>query len=146
MSCFIGIMSLVSCFFSILMGLTLGSIGNEGRSFIPDLLQVSAFSFGSAFLGGIIFNASNILLSASISLAGMAVAFPVGGVGLALVLGVIINYIGAPSGDPITLFSGVALITVALILNGMAYNKTTKQGDKSLARKGLWIAIAAGFF
>lgn len=130
--------------FSILMGLTLGSSGSEGRSFIPDLMQVSAFSFGSAFLGGIIFNASNILLSASISLAGMAVAFPVG-VGLALVLGVIINYIGAPAGDPVTLFAGVALITIALILNGMAYNKMTQSGDKSLARKGLYIALAAGF-
>ena len=42
----------------------------------------------SAFVGGVIFNASNILLSASVSMAGMAVAFPLG-VGLALVLGVL---------------------------------------------------------
>jgi glucose uptake protein len=128
---------------SVLMGFTLGSSGSNGRSFIPDLMQVSAANFGSAFLGGIIFNASNILLSASISLAGMAVAFPVG-VGLALVLGVIINYVGAPSGDPLILFSGVALIVVALLLNGNAYSRMKQGGDKSAARKGLWIAIAAG--
>lgn len=130
--------------FSILMGLTLGSIGNQGRSFIPDLMQVSASNFGSAFLGGIIFNASNILLSAAISLAGMAVAFPVG-VGLALVLGVLINYFGAPYGDPVTLFMGVGLIVVALVFNGIAYGKMSKGKDKALSNKGLWIALSAGF-
>ena len=44
-------------------------------------------------MGGVVFNAANILLSAAIAVAGMAVAFPVG-IGLALVLGVLINYIG----------------------------------------------------
>ncbi|TAH63165.1 MAG: multidrug DMT transporter permease, partial [Anaerolineaceae bacterium] len=63
---------------SLIFGLTLGSIGDQGRGFIEDISQVSSQSFWSAFVGGIIFNASNILLSASISLAGMAVAFPVG--------------------------------------------------------------------
>lgn len=128
---------------SLIMGFTLGSNGSAGRSFIPDLMQVSASNFGSAFLGGIIFNASNILLSASISLAGMAVAFPVG-VGLALVLGVIINYVGAPAGNPVTLFAGVMLIVVALLLNGNAYSRMNKGNKQASARKGLWIAIAAG--
>lgn len=130
--------------FSLIMGLTLGSSGDQGRNFIPDLMQVDAAAFGSAFVGGIIFNASNILLSAAISLAGMAVAFPVG-VGLALVLGVFINYFGAPYGDPFTLFSGVALITLALVFNGIAYGRKSKDQDKSVVRKGLWIALSAGF-
>ncbi|MEI7499661.1 MAG: GRP family sugar transporter [Bacteroidota bacterium] len=129
--------------FSLIMGLTLGSIGDKGRSFIPDLLQVSSGNFWSAFFGGIIFNASNILLSSAISLSGMAVAFPVG-VGLALVLGVLINYVSTPSGDPLTLFLGVFLIVAALIFNGIAAGKMTQSGDKSAARKGLWVAIAAG--
>ncbi|MGE5383855.1 MAG: GRP family sugar transporter [Omnitrophica WOR_2 bacterium] len=130
--------------FSILMGLLPGSIGAHGRSFIPDLMQVSASNFGSAFLGGIIFNASNILLSAAISMAGMAVAFPVG-VGLALVLGVFINYFGAPYGDPVTLFMGVGLIVIALVFNGIAYGKMTTDKNKAVAKKGLWIALSAGF-
>ena len=46
----------------------------------------------SAFLGGVIFNLSNILLVAAIDIAGLAVAFPVG-VGLALVLGVVTTYL-----------------------------------------------------
>ncbi|HMR20038.1 MAG TPA: multidrug DMT transporter permease, partial [Sphingobacterium sp.] len=95
--------------FSLLSAFTLGSIGQEGRSFVNDLQQAEWSNIGSAFMGGIVFNAGNILLSAAIAIAGMSVAFPVG-VGIALVLGVIINYINAPKGDPTLLFIGVALV------------------------------------
>ena len=101
---------------SIVAGLTLGSFGSAGRSFLPDLHQASWGSIGSALAGGIVFNAANLLLSASISIAGMSVAFPVG-IGLALILGVIVNYIGAPKGDPWILFGGVFLIAVAILMN-----------------------------
>lgn len=129
---------------SLIFGFTLGSIGDQGRSFIDDILQVNSSNFWSAFAGGIIFNAANILLSASISLAGMSVAFPVG-VGLALVLGVFINYFGAPKGDPVILFLGVALIVVAIILNGLASGKTNSSTEASKnKKKGIIIAICAG--
>jgi len=72
------------------LGLTLGSSGTEGRSFVADLSQASSASIGSALLGGAIFNLANILLVAAIEIAGMAVAFPVG-IGLALILGVIVG-------------------------------------------------------
>ena len=128
--------------FSILSAFTLGSFGAEGRSFLPDLAQADIFSIGSAFLGGVIFNASNILLSAAIAICGMSVAFPVG-VGLALVLGVLINYFGAAKGEPLYIFAGVALITVAIILNGLAYKKALV-GSKKVSGKGLFISVAAG--
>ena len=86
--------------FTILLGFTMGSHGDTGRSFLEDLGQASGDSIGWVILGGVIFNASNILLSASISLAGMSVAFPLG-VGIALVLGVIVNYLGIPTGNPL---------------------------------------------
>jgi len=128
--------------FSILSAFTLGSFGSEGRSFLPDLIQADWNNIGSAFLGGIIFNASNILLSAAIAICGMSVAFPVG-VGLALVLGVLINYFGAAKGEPSYIFAGVALITVAIILNGLAYKKALV-GSKKVSGKGIFISVAAG--
>lgn len=128
--------------FSILSAFTLGSFGSEGRSFLPDLIQADWNNIGSAFLGGIIFNASNILLSAAIAICGMSVAFPVG-VGLALVLGVLINYFGAVKGEPSYIFAGVALITVAIILNGLAYKKALV-GSKKVSGKGIFISVAAG--
>lgn len=128
--------------FSLLSGFTLGSFGSEGRSFAADLAQADFGNLCSVLLGGVVFNASNILLSASVSLAGLAVAFPLG-VGLALVLGVIVNYMGAPKGDPVILFVGVALIVLAIVLNGAASARQSQTSRKS-SRKGIVLAALAG--
>jgi len=128
--------------FSLINAFTLGSIGEAGRSFIPDLMQADLTNIGSAFLGGVIFNLANILLSAAIAVAGMSVAFPVG-IGLALVLGVIINYFGSQKGDPLFLFLGVGLVTLAIILNALAY-KRTASGKQKVTSKGILISILAG--
>lgn len=128
---------------SLLFAFTLGSMGEAGRSFIPDIQQASSSSLMSAILAGIIFNISNILLVASINLAGMAVAFPVG-VGLALALGVITTYIGNPQGDPLILFLGVVCVVIAIIFTAIAYGRVTQEADKSRRNKGLITAILAG--
>ncbi len=129
--------------FSVFMGLTMGSCGEQGRSFIPDLMQLETTAFCSALLGGVIFNASNILLSASVSIAGMSVAFPLG-VGLALVLGVFINYFGAPKGNAVELFAGVAMVVIAIIFNGMAAARNSQGQQEKKSVKGVWLAIVAG--
>lgn len=127
---------------SLILAFTMGSSGSEGRSFIPDLMQGDGSSFGNALLGGIIFNLANILLVVAIDMAGMAVAFPIG-IGLALALGVISNYIGEPLGNPVILFAGVALIIAAIIMDALAYRKkSSKEG--STTSKGIIISILAG--
>ena len=128
--------------FTLLLGFTMGSIGSEGRPFVEDLMQADKANILSVIIGGVIFNASNILLSASVSLAGLSVAFPLG-VGLALVLGVIINYMGAPKGDPMLLFLGVALIVIAIICNGIASGRVSKGGEESKSnRKGIILLMS----
>ena len=129
---------------SLFFGFTLGSMGEAGRPFIADLLQADAANLGSAFLGGVIFNFANILIVAAISVAGMAVAFPVG-IGLALVLGVLINYIATPHGDPLWLFLGVALVTGAIILTSVAHKKKALVARKVPA-KGIILSITGGAF
>ena len=99
-------------------------------------------NYASAFAGGVIFNLSNILLSASVSMAGLTVAFPLG-VGIALVLGVFVNYFGEPKGDAVILFSGVALVVLAIIFNAIAAGKMNQKGS-STNKKGIIIAIIAG--
>ena len=129
--------------FSILSAFTLGSIGSErSASFLPDLAQADRNSLGSAFLGGVVFNAANILLAAAIAISGLSVAFPVG-IGLALVLGVLVNYFGEAKGQPLFILLGVVLIVVAIVLNGMAYRKMLK-GTQKVPAKGIGISIAAG--
>ncbi|MCK9506930.1 MAG: GRP family sugar transporter [Pigmentiphaga sp.] len=127
---------------SILLGFTMGNIGESGRSFVTDLAQIDASNYINAFIGGTVFNLSNILLSAAVAISGMAVAFPLG-VGIALVLGVFVNYFGEPKGNPVILFTGVLLITIAIILNGVAAAKNTSS-DKSKNNKGIIIALIAG--
>ncbi len=74
----------------------------------------------------------------------MSVAFPLG-VGIALVLGVIVNYLGIPTGNPMLLFGGVALIVIAIICNGVA-SERCKRGEESKKnnKKGIIIALIAG--
>ncbi|HKK63167.1 MAG TPA: hypothetical protein VJ951_11415, partial [Bacteroidales bacterium] len=130
------ILSLISAF-------TIGSTGEGGRGFIEDLAQADMNNIGSAFLGGIIFNAANILLATAIAIAGMSVAFPVG-IGLALVLGVIINYMGSQKGDPFYLFLGVALIAAAIIFNAIAYKRKSGGNNQKVSTKGILVSILAG--
>lgn len=125
---------------SLFFGLTIGSNGENGQAFIPNLLSASSQAIAMALLGGIIFNIANLLLVAAIDIAGMAIAFPIG-IGIALVLGVIVNYIASPIGDPVILAIGVALVAVAIILDALAYRKISSGGTTT---KGIVISISAG--
>lgn len=129
-------------FFSILAAFTLGSVGEGGRSFLEDIQQAESSNILSALIGGVIFNAANILFSAAIAIAGMAVAFPVA-IGLALVLGVLINYSAAQKGDPVLLFAGVALVMIAILLNAAAYKKKNI-GEQKVSAKGIILSLIAG--
>ena len=135
--------------FALLLAFTAGSIGDAGRPFLADLKQASGASLLWLLLGGVIFNASNILLSASTSIAGLSVAFPVG-VGLALVLGVINNYRvavqqGSKTGNLVLLALGVALVVCAIVCNGVAAGRKGDGGvTKANQRKGIILALIAG--
>jgi len=127
---------------TLVCGFTLGSQGEMGRSFLADLAQGSGKSYISAFIGGVIFNLANLLIVAAISVSGMAVAFPVG-IGIALVLGVVVNYSSNPVGDPLLLFVGVGLVVVAIILDALAFRRLTNQKRGSVM-KGLLLSIVGG--
>lgn len=128
---------------TLILAFTLGSNGSEGRAFIDDIKQADNSSFLSAFAGGVIFNLANILLVAAIGIAGMSVAFPVG-IGIALVLGVIVNYISNPQGNPVLIFAGVALITLAIILNARAYQRLQTNAEGGVSKKGLILSVVSG--
>ncbi len=127
---------------ALLLAATLGSTGAQGRAFLPDVQQADGANLRSAILGGIVFNAANILLGAAIAIAGMSVAFPVG-IGLALVIGVVVNYLALPVGNAGLLFGGVALITGAILLNANAYRKLPTAASGASTR-GLLLSVVAG--
>jgi glucose uptake protein len=137
-----------------LAGLTFGSWGSDGLGFLADLSHAGNTNILSAFAGGFIFNLSNILVVGAISVAGMGVGFPIG-VGLALVVGVIWNYVVNPQGNPLLLFTGVAMIVGAIIVDAIAYRahavSRSSPGDKAdiaakraATWKGIRLAIIGG--
>ena len=128
--------------FSLILGHSLGSTGTQGMGFTQNLRQADWSSISGALAGGVIFNLANILIVAAIAIAGMSVAFPIG-IGIALVLGVIINYIAAPQGDAVLLFGGVALVSLAIIIDAFAYGEKAAQAKKVPA-KGIIISIVGG--
>ncbi len=137
-----------------LAGLTFGTWGADGLRFMDDLSRAGSLNILSAFAGGVIFNLSNILVVGAISVAGMGVGFPIG-VGLALVVGVIWNYCVNPQGNPFLLFSGVALVMAAIVVDAIAYRalaaSKSAAGDmadaaakKAATWKGIKLAIVGG--
>jgi glucose uptake protein len=127
---------------SLILAFTMGSFGSGGRGFLADLTQADAYWLNSAFLGGVIFNVSNLLLVAAIDIAGLAVAFPVG-VGLALVLGVITTYVAKPEGNVPMLAAGVAAVMIAIVLDALAYKRLASAGQKTPV-KGIVLSVVAG--
>jgi glucose uptake protein len=127
-----------------ILGATLGTMGSTGRPFFADLEQANGASIAHALFGGAVFNLANILLVAAIEVAGMAVAFPVG-IGLALVLGVILNYVAVPLGNPALLGAGVALVALAIILDALAYRRQASSAVR-MSAKGLVLSLACGVF
>ena len=127
---------------AVFWGITAGSMGHTGVPFLRDLAQTAAGPMMYAMAGGAIFNVANLLLVAAIDVAGMAVAFPVG-IGLALVIGAVWNYIIKPVGNPLLLFGGVALVVVAIVLDAAAYRR--REGAAQAAtRRGILLSLAAG--
>ncbi len=127
---------------AIVWGLTFGSYGSSGEPFLNDLASASHHAMLLAAAGGAVFNVANLLLVAAIEMAGLAVAFPVG-IGLALVVGAVSNYILSPRGNPVLLFCGVGLVVAAIIFDALAYGQR-EVGQSRSTRRGLFISLLSG--
>lgn len=127
---------------AVVIGLTFGRTDAASPdSFFHSLAAASTGKMVYAFLGGVIFNVANVLLVAAIAIAGMAVAFPIG-IGLALVIGSVLNYILAPKGNPLFLFGGIALVVIAIVLDALAYRRLS--GGGRVTSKGIMLSLLCG--
>ncbi len=127
---------------AVFWGLTAGSHGAAGTPFLADIARAGTGPILFAILGGIIFNIANLLLVAAIDVAGLAVAFPVG-IGLALIVGAVSSYLVRPAGNPLLLFGGVALVTVAIVFDARAYRQR-EANTKSATTRGIVLSLVAG--
>jgi glucose uptake protein len=122
-------------------GFTAGSFGH-GTPFWDAVLHTPAEAIVYAICGGTIFNVANLLLVAAIDIAGLAVAFPVG-IGLALIVGTVSSYFVHPAANPLLIFGGVALVTIAIIVDAMAYRKRESTA-KATSTRGIILSLVAG--
>lgn len=127
---------------TVLWGLTLGGVRGGPLSFISNIQSADRVHIIFALLGGAVFNVANLLLVAAIEIAGLAVAFPIG-IGLALVVGVLLNFLIAPAGNPLFLFVGVILVALAIVVDALAYRGREITRQKTTSR-GIQISLACG--
>ena len=126
---------------ALIWGFSLGSIGNPQLSFLANLRSADSLHLAFAIAGGAIFNVANLLLVAAIDVAGMAVAFPVG-IGLALIVGVVLNYFVHPAGNPFLIFGGVTLIAMAIVLDALAYRR--REVASAVSVRGVVLSVISG--
>ena len=131
---------------AVVAALTFGSMGDE-LSFWDNLMYtVGKRQIAWALAAGAVFNLANILLVAAISIAGLAVAFPVG-IGLALVIGVVWSFILKPAGNPVLLFTGAFLVLLAIAVDALAYRvhaERTATKSAKFSIKGLILSLSSG--
>src|SRR5215470_8581410 len=127
---------------SLILALTMGSSGHDSSSFLNNVQATSSSNIVSALIGGAIFNLANLLLVAAIDMAGLAVAFPVS-IGIALVVGVVLNYILQPKGSTLLLMSGVACALIAVIVDGKAYSSLAR-AQQGASRKSIILCVVSG--
>jgi glucose uptake protein len=131
---------------SVIAAFTFGSMGDE-LSFLDNLMYTAGKrQIAWGFAAGAVFNLANILLVAAISIAGLAVAFPVG-IGLALVIGVVWSFILKPAANPLFLFSGALLVLLAIAIDALAYRvhaERTATKSAKFSVKGLILSLVSG--
>lgn len=127
---------------TLILGFTLGRTDpSSPESFIQNLHAADGHHFLLAFLGGVVFNLANLLIVAGIAIAGMSVAFPVG-IGLALVIGSVLNYIITPKGNPVILFGGIAMVCLAIVLDALAYRRQARA--QTVGIRGIVVSVLGG--
>jgi glucose uptake protein len=138
-----------------LFAFTTGNLGYDGFSFLDDLMQVHKRQWLDALGAGVIFNLGNMLLLGSVSVAGLATAFPIA-IGLGLVIGMLLEQISNHNAHPLYLGIGCAVILIAIVAAAIAHNasaaarqseapKTGRKGSRGASSlKGLVLAMVSG--
>jgi len=100
--------------------LALGSGRAQELTFQDNLLLVGKRQMAWAVGSGVMLNLGTLLLLASMTIAGMSVAFPLT-LGVALVIGGIWDFANATQANAPVTFMGIALLVAGVIVTGLAY-------------------------
>jgi glucose uptake protein len=118
---------------------TVGNLGFDGFSFMDDLDHAGKKQWLFAFAAGVVFNLANMLLTSSVSVSGLTVAFPVA-FATALTFSTVATMLGGPSGNPTLLLGGCGLLVLSIVVTAISFNMLSILRHESLARAGLTIS------
>lgn len=124
----LGLIALLSVF-------TLGSLGFDGFNFSDDLLNARRQEWLIAILAAMIFNFGNMMMLAAISVAGMAVAFPLT-VGVGMIVSSWMGYFGGTAANTIMLMAGTLLLLLSALVGSLGYTHLRTLQYETLARAG----------
>ena len=112
-------------------------------TFWQNMLSADRSAILFACVAGVVWNLGNIFLLAGVASVGLAVAFPVS-IGMSLVVGVTGSYLVSPHGNAFLLFSGVALVCIAVITNSFAL-RSAVASRQEFSRHGFWLCVGSGY-
>ncbi|MDP9112262.1 MAG: hypothetical protein M3O20_01115 [Acidobacteriota bacterium] len=123
--------------FAVVAAFTAGTLASSELSFQENFLVASYRNIAYVLMAGVIFNIGNMLLTATVSSAGMTLAFSVT-CGVALIVAAIRALIFGSLNGMLVALSGIALLLATVVLAAFAYRQLLKSGadaSKQAARQ-----------
>lgn len=105
---------------AVIAAFTLGTLGADGFTLLDDAMRAGKRNMAWSVASGMLFNLGYMLLVGASTLLGIAIAFPLG-MGVALVTSSLLSYITSPQGKPTPVFTGLAMVLLAVIMGVIAY-------------------------
>jgi glucose uptake protein len=99
---------------------TFGSFNSSELTFQDNFLIVGYRKMAYCAGAGMVFNLANMLLLGAMSIAGLAVSFPVS-FGVAVIVSAVWNFALNPQGNAILVLGGAVLVAAAIVVNVFAY-------------------------
>jgi glucose uptake protein len=141
---------------SLIAAFTFGSLGQDGFSFIDDVMLAGKRQDFFAFLAGMTFNLGNMLFVAAIYVAGISAAAPVA-LGVAVIMNALLGPLTGSPSNPLMRFGGAAIMLVAVVGGVIAYRRwamarlveamqtgKTRSTRKIVSSKPVFLSIMAG--
>ncbi len=142
---------------ALVYGFTAGNIGFDGFSLLDDLFHSGKRQWLFAFGAGLLFTLGNMLLMGAVSVAGLAVTFPVS-LGLALVIDVLTGEVARKSGSALYTALGCMLLLATILAGAFSHYLAVARRRDALAAqdakgkkvrppssiKGITLAVVSG--
>ena len=121
-----------------IVAFTFGSLNSNELTFQENFLIVSYRKMVYCVGAGMVFNLGNMLLLGAMSIAGLAVSFPIS-FGVAVIVTSIWNFALNPQGNAILVLGGAVLVAAAIVVNIFAYTTHLDLQAEELKKAALQI-------